>query len=77
VGGHYPIDVLASVVLAAVVLPLVWRWRVPEKVENWLTTKGRGSRLRELALILWVFELGEGFKGSIYILATIRHYVLS
>lgn len=77
VGGHYPIDVLASLVLAAAVLPLVWRWRVPKKVGRWLTNEGRGSRLRELALILWVFELGEGFKGSTYILATIRHYILS
>jgi membrane-associated phospholipid phosphatase len=76
VGGHYPIDVLASLALAATVLPLVWRWRVPEPVANWLTEKGRATRLRELALILWVFELGEGFKGSTYILATIRHYFL-
>jgi membrane-associated phospholipid phosphatase len=73
VGGHYPIDVLASLLLVVLVLPLVWLWRIPQPVSNWLTSGGAGSRLRELLLILWVFELGEGFKGSTYILATMCH----
>lgn len=30
VGGHYPIHVLASLVLVIVVLALIWRWHVPD-----------------------------------------------
>ncbi len=40
VGGHYPIDVLASLLLTLLILPLAWRWRVPEAVTNWLNEKG-------------------------------------
>jgi membrane-associated phospholipid phosphatase len=75
VGGHYPIDILASLALVAAVLALVWRWRVPEKVADWLTEKSPAGKIRELALILWVFELGEGFRGATYIVTTVRHYL--
>jgi len=75
VGGHYPIDVLASLVLVIVVLALVWRWQVPASVASWLVRSGPGTFLREFLLILWVFELGEGFRGSTNILFEIRHYL--
>lgn len=64
VGGHYPIDVFASLILVAIVLPLVWRCPVPEPVNRWLVTQTRSRIVREFLVILWVFELGESF-GSI------------
>ncbi len=77
VAGHYPIDVLGALAIVAVILPMVWRWRVPEGATNWLARKGPGAAAREVLLIFWVFELGDGFKGSTYLVATIRHYLLS
>jgi undecaprenyl-diphosphatase len=77
VGGHYPVDVLASLLLTLFILPLAWRWRVPEAVTNWLNEKGYSTStlLRELVLILWLFELGEGFNGSTDMLKYIYHYL--
>src|SRR5206468_8580569 len=48
--------------LDILVLALVWRWDVPASVASWLVRSGRGTFLRDLLLILWVFELGEGFR---------------
>lgn len=76
VGGHYPVDVLASLLLTILVLPVVWRWNVPEPAINWLNEKGYSTSilLRELVLMLWLFELGEGFTGSTSALKHLYHY---
>lgn len=76
VGGHYPVDVVAALALTAGALPLAWRWHLPQPLAKWLIEKGPRTAGRELLLILFVFELGEGFKGSTYLLANIRHYLL-
>jgi hypothetical protein len=77
IGGHYPIDVISSVALAIVVLALVWQWSVPLPLVNWLTRPGRRASLRELLLILWIFELAEGFRGATDILISVKHYMLA
>ncbi len=76
VGGHYPIDVLASLLLTLLILPLAWRWRVPEAVTNWLNEKGYSTStlLRELVLMVWLSERSEGFKGSTGVLKHLYHY---
>ena len=61
VGGHYPIDVIASLVLGIAVLLPVWRWNPEESSLQWLVTPK--NTWRELVLILWLFELGEEFRG--------------
>ncbi len=75
VGGHYPIDVLASMVLGTIVLALIWCWHLSEPVGNWLVQTGPAAFVREFLLILWIFELGEGFSGGTNILNHAEHYL--
>jgi undecaprenyl-diphosphatase len=73
-GGHYPIDVVASLMLVIVVLEMVWCWDVPTAVVRLLVEAGPAAVARELLLILWVFELGEGFRGITYMVLQARRY---
>lgn len=75
VGGHYPIDVLASLILAAIVLLLVWHWDVPDRIARTLGPKGSRPLLRETLLLLWVFELGQEFGGLLGILTSFQHHL--
>jgi membrane-associated phospholipid phosphatase len=72
VGGHYPIDVLSSLVLAFVILVAVWRWRIPTVVASWLAEPARNLGVRELLLVGWIFELGEEFGGITSLLLRVR-----
>ena len=74
VGGHYPIDVIASVILDVVVLAVVWQWRVPASVRNWLTRRQRAG-WRELLVVFWVFELGEEFGGLTQLAHTVQRWL--
>jgi membrane-associated phospholipid phosphatase len=75
VGGHYPIDIISSIVLAIFVLVLVWQWSAPVPLANWLARPGRKAAVRELLLILWIFELAEGFRSATNILISVKHYL--
>jgi membrane-associated phospholipid phosphatase len=75
IGGHYPIDVLASLVIGLAVISVIWQCPVSPSIVGWLTQKGRKTVLRELLLILWVFELGEGFGGTMNLVNKIRHWL--
>ena len=65
VGGHYPIDVVASTVLA---LACFWAVRASsllaqiQAVLSWAASRGLWS---ECAIFLWSFELGDGFRGTL------------
>ncbi len=63
-GGHYPMDVVVSVVLAAITMPLIHlacaRPAISERLRQ-LSTAGVAV---EFALFFWLFELGEGFQAS-------------
>lgn len=72
VGGHYPIDVVASLVLAVSTLALVWQWRVPTVIANALSPQAPRPTLREVLFILWVFELAQEFGGIQGIIAGLR-----
>jgi membrane-associated phospholipid phosphatase len=67
-GGHYPIDVVAAILLAAIAmwaaLYICSRPRISE-----LMTIISKKMLLELFLFLWLFELAEGFRSS-YVIAT-------
>jgi len=76
VGGHYPIDVLASLVLGTVMVIVSWRWQLPTRISEWLVQEGRASIWRELLVIFWVFELGEEFRGITNFAAHVAHYYL-
>jgi hypothetical protein len=66
-GGHYPIDVLASMALGSLVLVSIWKWSVPPIVGNWLTEDGLPAKIRNVFLCLWIIELGEGFRATEYL----------
>jgi membrane-associated phospholipid phosphatase len=71
-GGHYPIDVLFSCVLGTCALVAVRRWHLPQPISSWLIRKGKGTVVRDCFFFLWVFELGEGFRGTEFIAAAAR-----
>jgi membrane-associated phospholipid phosphatase len=73
VGGHYPIDVAASIVLAVATLEVVRQWQVRPAVACWLSRRGSGTAVREFLFIIWIFELGEGFRGSMGLLFKLKH----
>jgi membrane-associated phospholipid phosphatase len=67
VGGHYPIDVAAAILLAAMAVPAT-RWvcsnrRVSELIDRIISKK----MPMELFVFLWLFELAEGFRSSYFI----------
>lgn len=73
-GGHYPIDVLFSCLLGIVVLVVLWRWPVLVRMSAWpAERKLSGGIFRDLIFFLWVFELGEGFRGIELLFNAARH----
>ena len=64
VGGHYPTDVLASVVMALAFLWLAWRAGESRWGIRSLDRIAMSGSWIELAIFFWLFELGEGFRGS-------------
>lgn len=73
-GGHYPMDVLFSCALAAVALFLVRRWTLPHGLRNWFVMDDRAGAVRTGLLFLWMFELGEGFRGLELMVGLVRHW---
>jgi membrane-associated phospholipid phosphatase len=64
VGGHYPVDVLAAILLAVVALWTARHICANPRVSG-LLMQGSSMGLRiEWLLFLWLFELGEGFRSS-------------
>ena len=73
VGGHYPIDVIASLALGIVVLLVIWQWNPGQTRLEWLVSPR--NAWRELVLILWLFELGEEFGGLTNALIEIKRAI--
>ena len=63
-GGHYPVDVLASIALGFLLLGAIWKWSVPPKVCSWLIAEGVAAKIRNFFFLVWVVELGEGFRAT-------------
>jgi len=64
IGGHYPVDVVASIFLSVVVLVFVSRASIADKLANRLVSGYGKSAVGSWIFLLWTFELGEGFRGS-------------
>jgi hypothetical protein len=67
VGGHYPIDVVAAILLTAMAI-WITRWicsnrRVSDLIDRIISKK----MPLEMFLFLWLFELAEGFRSSYFI----------
>jgi undecaprenyl-diphosphatase len=71
-GGHYPIDVAASIVLAIAAVTLIQQCKLPGAIAEWLVRRGSGTAVREFLFMFWIFELGEGFRGSISFLMKVK-----
>lgn len=64
IGGHYPTDVLASVAIAIAFLWVAWRAGESRWGIRLLDRIAQGGPWIELAIFLWLFELGEGFHST-------------
>jgi undecaprenyl-diphosphatase len=72
VGGHYPIDVAASAILAVACYSVVRALSLVARVQailSWAASRGLWS---ECAIFLWSFELGDGFRGTLLTVKTLR-----
>jgi membrane-associated phospholipid phosphatase len=72
-GGHYPIDVIASIVLAIASCLAVQVLGAMPRVQallNWAATRGIWT---ECAIFFWSFELGSGFRGTLATITMLRH----
>lgn len=75
VGGHYPVDVLFSCALAGFGFLLVRRIGMPDFVLR-LANKRPQPFLMHALMFLWIFELGEAFRGSELLFGALHHWWL-
>jgi membrane-associated phospholipid phosphatase len=66
VGGHYPVDILAALGLAAVALWAVRRICALPRPADWMRRGVQLGWFTEVVFFLWLFELGEGFRGGFW-----------
>jgi membrane-associated phospholipid phosphatase len=71
VGGHYPIDVVAAILLAAIAVPIARRICATQGVSEMLSHILTKRIPLEFCLFLWLFELGDGFRSSYYIATSV------
>ncbi len=64
IGGHYPTDVAASLVIAIAALWVAWRAGDSRRAVQLLDRIAGGGMWVELAMFWWLFEAGEGFRSS-------------
>lgn len=71
-GGHYPVDVVCSLLLGSVALLIVWTWHLPSSLSRWLVSEGRAGKIRNTLLFLWIAELADGFRGTEFVIGVLR-----
>ncbi|MGA8074721.1 MAG: phosphatase PAP2 family protein [Candidatus Acidiferrales bacterium] len=64
IGGHYPSDVAASLVIGLVALWIAWRAGESRRAIRVLDRVASGGMWVELAMFWWLFEAGEGFRST-------------
>jgi membrane-associated phospholipid phosphatase len=64
IGGHYAVDVVFSCLLAFLVFAIPWRWSLMDKASAWVLKQYERTSFASWIFLLWVFELGEEFRGS-------------
>ena len=70
--GHYPVDVLFSCGLGIGALVAVHRWQPPTAISCRLLRRGPGTAIRDWLMFLWVFELGDGFRGIEFMIGLVH-----
>jgi membrane-associated phospholipid phosphatase len=73
VGGHYPIDVIAAILLAAATTWATVYICATERVSELLNRAISGKTVLEFFLFLWLFEVAEGFRSSYVIAIGLAH----
>jgi membrane-associated phospholipid phosphatase len=63
-GGHYPVDVLFSLLLGLTVFLLTRNYSIPHAISSRIVPDAASASACSALLFLWLFELGEGFRGS-------------
>ena len=71
VGGHYPIDVVAAILLAALAVWAARRISAQPRVSELLGRLTSRNLVVEGLLFLWLFELAEGFRSGFYLLTSL------
>jgi len=71
VGGHYPIDIIAAVLCAAAAQWAAHLICVQRGTTRPLTCTASKGLAVEAFLFLWLFELGNGFRSSYWILGNL------
>lgn len=74
-GGHYPIDVLASIIMAVVAAILVRLWGARSGMSRFLEWAATRGRVTEFFVFAWLFELGEGFRSGMDLFHTLLRSV--
>ena len=64
IGGHYPSDVAASLVIGVAALWVAWRAGESRRAVQVLDRLAGGGMWVELAMFWWLFEAGEGFRST-------------
>lgn len=75
VGGHYPVDILAGVLLAGLALWIANCMCRFGPVSLVLKRTASAGLWVELLVFLWLFELAEGFRSSFWMLKIAAHTV--
>ena len=73
-GGHYPIDVLASIILALVAAILARLCSARPGMSHFLEWAATRGRVTEFFVFAWLFELGEGFRSGMDLLRTLLYW---
>lgn len=74
-GGHYPTDVLGSIVLAFAFLWIARRLGATDFCARVFARVSAGGPWVELLLFFWLFELAEGFRASLEIARMVTHAI--
>lgn len=72
VGGHYPIDVVAAILLAALALWVTHLICTQPRVSALLGSLPSKNIVVECFLFLWLFELAEGFRSGFYLMTSLE-----
>jgi undecaprenyl-diphosphatase len=73
-GGHYPVDVVFSFLLALASLLICRRWQFPESLEKWAINDDSASIVQTGLLFFGIFEVGEGFHSVDLLISAVRHW---
>jgi len=67
VGGHYPVDIAASILLALLAIAVIDLLFCNRRVTNAFERASSQGLASEVIFFLWLFEVAEGFKSAEHI----------